>query len=84
MMPEMSGTALMREARRRVPALRVVLMTGYADDLLSGIAADEAPDALLPKPFHGRELIALVQEIMARPRAREPLARQVTTGTFTA
>lgn len=66
-MPEMSGVELLREARARIPGLRVVLMTGYADDILRDLDERDRPDALLPKPFYGAEMIAQVKSVLARP-----------------
>jgi CheY-like chemotaxis protein len=61
-MPEMRGTALIAEARRRNPALRTILATGYDD------APDDRPVNVhrLSKPFGITELEAAVDAALAR------------------
>jgi signal transduction histidine kinase len=51
----MSGVELIAEARRRLPGLRVVLMSGYVD---SAVERPRLPAdvALLPKPFDRHDL----------------------------
>jgi two-component system cell cycle sensor histidine kinase/response regulator CckA len=67
-MPGMSGVELMRAARQRIPGLRVLLMTGYADDQLRNLSAEERPDMVIAKPFTGVALIACVAELSGRTR----------------
>ncbi|RYY34075.1 MAG: response regulator, partial [Sphingomonadales bacterium] len=54
-MPNMDGLALSRAIRQRAPSTRVLLMTGYADQV------DGAGDDLLVKPFTPDVLLARVQ-----------------------
>lgn len=55
-MPGMTGTELIEQARRRNPALAVVLMTGYDPDPVAPL-----PDiAVLRKPFTRSELLAAI------------------------
>jgi len=68
-MPGMSGVELMRAARQRIPGLRVLLMTGYADDKLRDLSAAESPDRVIAKPFSGAALLACVAELSNRPHA---------------
>ncbi|MGQ9365190.1 response regulator [Azospirillum sp. ST 5-10] len=64
-MPGMTGAALAREARRRLPGLPVMVITGYAD------APDGLDcDAVLQKPFRPEELTARLAEIVRRGRRR--------------
>ena len=63
-MPEMNGVALAREARRRLPQLPVVVLTGYA-----GEAADAAGDthlSLLRKPIDSAALVGRVAALIAK------------------
>ena len=46
-MPEMSGRALAEQASRMRPDLRVLLMSGYAEDVLEGRGLDRAGGAFL-------------------------------------
>jgi two-component system cell cycle sensor histidine kinase/response regulator CckA len=75
-MPEMSGVELMRQARQRIPELRVLLMTGYADDALRGLSAAERPDRVMSKPFTVAALLACVAELTNGP----PIASATTAG----
>jgi signal transduction histidine kinase len=62
-MPEMNGVALAHEARKRLPKLPVVLLTGYASE-----AADAAGDAdfeLLRKPIDSVALVSRVSALIA-------------------
>jgi len=59
-MPETSGAALAAEARRRLPGLRVVYMTGYASDT----AAIEDGATVLAKPFTFDQLAAKIQAVL--------------------
>ena len=69
-MPGMSGVELMREARRRIPELRVLLMTGYADDKLRDLSAADSPDRIISKPFTGTALLACAAELSEGLHAR--------------
>jgi CheY-like chemotaxis protein len=53
LMPGMTGTELAREVRRLQPGVRVLVISGYAED--EGIAPDLAR---LTKPFRQAELAA--------------------------
>jgi signal transduction histidine kinase/FixJ family two-component response regulator len=57
-MPGMDGISLIREVRKRMPGLRVILLTGYAGETAS-LALDKLAGAsvrLLRKPVTGRQL----------------------------
>jgi signal transduction histidine kinase/CheY-like chemotaxis protein len=49
MMPEMTGTELAAEVRRRYPAMRILFVTGYVGE--AGDAGDISGHELLRKPF---------------------------------
>jgi PAS domain S-box-containing protein len=57
-MPEMNGVALALEARKRLPLLPVVVLTGYAKEAAE--AADGADFTLLRKPIDSAALIGRV------------------------
>jgi two-component system cell cycle sensor histidine kinase/response regulator CckA len=63
-MPDMSGLELATAARRSVPALRVLFLSGFPEDLPPEDAAN-----LLPKPFSPEELVAAVEQRLAAPSA---------------
>ncbi|MBU3079477.1 PAS domain-containing hybrid sensor histidine kinase/response regulator [Sphingomonas quercus] len=65
-MPEMNGLALIRAAQQQQPALRAILLTGYAGEipeLFSG-DAEEADFCLLRKPVTGQQLARQVASLL--------------------
>lgn len=70
MLPGIDGYELCRRIRNdpRLQQTRVILLTarGRDADIQKGI--DAGADAYLTKPFSTRELVALVQALLARPR----------------
>jgi two-component system cell cycle sensor histidine kinase/response regulator CckA len=61
-MPDISGPELARLLTRRQPALRVLLMSGYAKDEIIDRGVVSAGVALLPKPFTPERLLAAVRK----------------------
>lgn len=59
-MPDMDGVDLIEEARRRDPALPVVLFTAYTHDDRLRRVKDQAPLAVLPKPVPIQPLLELL------------------------
>ncbi|TKD51314.1 PAS domain-containing protein [Sphingomonas baiyangensis] len=59
-MPEMAGTQLAAEARRRMPDLPVLFTSGYTRDVAPADVA-ELHEALLPKPFDLNQLAERVR-----------------------
>jgi signal transduction histidine kinase len=69
---KLDGTDLARRLRRQNPALCVLLMTGYSEQLLQGLVLDDNGPAphLLRKPFDRSSLLAAIQIALAsRPSA---------------
>jgi chemosensory pili system protein ChpA (sensor histidine kinase/response regulator) len=67
-MPELDGTALIREARSRFPDLPIVRVSGSFG--ASGVRDDLPGDIVtLDKPFDPDELVALVARKVGRPGA---------------
>lgn len=62
-MPGMSGPALAEQARKLVPDLKVVLVSGYAPS-----RERLECDAYLQKPFSGMKLLATIQPLMNASR----------------
>ena len=68
-MPGMDGMALAQHLRRKRPALRVLLMTGYAE-----LRESEEVDTLdiIRKPFDVATLSERIEQILRRPMLRAP------------
>ncbi len=64
-MPTMDGPALGRAARERVPDLRIIFMSGYAEEQLRN-SIDLPGTAFLPKPFSVQDLNDAVRTALAR------------------
>jgi CheY-like chemotaxis protein len=62
-MPQMSGRQLAEQARVLHPGLPVLFMSGYPQGLLERGEVDEKLQ-LLEKPFHAKELLRRVSEVM--------------------
>ncbi|MCO5170541.1 MAG: ATP-binding protein [Planctomycetes bacterium] len=69
-MSGMSGVELARRLRAARPDLRVLLVSGYAPELLE--AGDAPPGPLLLKPFSAGALTARVREVLEAAPARQP------------
>jgi PAS domain S-box-containing protein len=66
-MPELNGAALAERVQQLVPGIRVLFMSGYADDVVTknGVLQPGAP--FLEKPFTANELAAKVRELLDQP-----------------
>ena len=61
----MGGIEMMRELRRRDPAVRAIVSSGYADSPAMARPADYGFNAVLPKPYPPRELLRVVSESLS-------------------
>jgi two-component system cell cycle sensor histidine kinase/response regulator CckA len=64
-MPEMDGPTLARELRSRNPSLKIIFVSGYAEDAFQKHLPEHGQFAFLPKPFSLKELVAVVKETLA-------------------
>ena len=60
-MPEMDGPTLMRELRKRDPALKIIFVSGYAEDAFAKNLPEGERFTFLPKPFTLKQLIETVK-----------------------
>jgi two-component system cell cycle sensor histidine kinase/response regulator CckA len=60
-MPGMDGPTLLRELRRRQPDLKIIFVSGYAEDAFSRHLRDDEQFSFLPKPFSLKELAMAVK-----------------------
>ncbi len=61
-MPEMDGPTLLRELRARNPGLKVIFISGYAEDAFAKNLPPDQQFAFLPKPFSLKQLVAAVNQ----------------------
>ncbi len=66
-MPGLSGLDLAQRLRERNPGLRVIYMSGYADNAAVNEAMRQAGGSFLPKPFTPDEVVRKVREVLDRP-----------------
>jgi two-component system cell cycle sensor histidine kinase/response regulator CckA len=64
-MPEMDGPTLLKELRRRNPGLKIIFVSGYAEDAFEKSLPKGEQFSFLPKPFTLKQLVAAVKETMA-------------------
>ncbi|PWC37976.1 histidine kinase [Azospirillum sp. TSO35-2] len=66
-MPQMDGPTLARHVRRLRPEMRVIFISGYAEDRLGEIDGVEVAH-FLPKPFSLKQLASKVKEVIREGR----------------
>jgi two-component system cell cycle sensor histidine kinase/response regulator CckA len=64
-MPEMDGPTLLKELRSRNPNLKMILVSGYAEDAFEKHLPEGGQFAFLAKPFTLKQLVAAVKDAMA-------------------
>ncbi|MGL5447131.1 MAG: cell cycle histidine kinase CckA [Rhabdaerophilum sp.] len=64
-MPEMDGPSLLRELRSRKPEIRVIFVSGYAEEAFRKNLPDGEQFDFLPKPFGLKQLVEAVKRVMA-------------------
>ena len=63
-MPEMDGPTLLRTLRSRNPDLKIIFVSGYAEDAFAKSLSEDEKFEFLPKPFTLAQLVAAVKETM--------------------
>jgi two-component system cell cycle sensor histidine kinase/response regulator CckA len=64
-MPEMDGPTLLKELRARKPDLKVIFVSGYAEEAFRKNLPDGEQFDFLPKPFGLKQLVEAVKAVMA-------------------
>ena len=64
-MPEMDGPTLARELRIRNPNLKIIFVSGYAQDAFQKHLPESGKYGFLPKPFTLKQLVAAVKETLS-------------------
>ncbi len=65
-MPEMDGPTLLGELRKRYPDLKVVFVSGYAEDAFRRNLPEGEEFNFLPKPFSLKKFVETVKDVIAR------------------
>ncbi len=65
-MPEMDGPALLKELRKRSPDLKIIFVSGYAEEAFAKSLPEGGQFEFLAKPFTLKQLIAKVKDTMAQ------------------
>jgi len=63
-MPGMDGHTLVKLVRHELPHIRVILMSGYSEDVFAEDIERDADIHFLPKPFSLKELAGLVKDVI--------------------
>jgi two-component system, cell cycle sensor histidine kinase and response regulator CckA len=64
-MPEMDGPTLMKELKKRKPDIKIIFVSGYAEDAFDKSLPDQKQFNFLAKPFTLKQLVKVVKETMA-------------------
>jgi two-component system cell cycle sensor histidine kinase/response regulator CckA len=64
-MPEMDGPTLLKELRQRNSELKIIFVSGYAEEAFEKSLPAGEQFSFLPKPFTLKQLVAAVKETMA-------------------
>jgi two-component system cell cycle sensor histidine kinase/response regulator CckA len=64
-MPEMDGPTLFKVLRERNPGIKIIFVSGYAEDAFEKSLPEGEKFEFLPKPFTLKQLVAAVKETMA-------------------
>ena len=64
-MPEMDGPTLLKELRKRNPELKIIFVSGYAEEAFEKNLPQGEQFSFLPKPFTLKQLVGAVKETMS-------------------
>jgi two-component system cell cycle sensor histidine kinase/response regulator CckA len=65
-MPEMDGPTLLKEMRKTNPKLKMIFVSGYAEDAFQKNMPAGEQFAFLPKPFTLKQLVEAVKETLSK------------------
>jgi len=65
-MPELDGPSLLRELRKTRPELKIIFVSGYAEDAFKKNLPEGEKFHFLPKPFSLKQLAIAVKETLGR------------------
>ncbi|MCW1843999.1 cell cycle histidine kinase CckA [Prosthecomicrobium hirschii] len=65
-MPELDGPSLLRELRKQRPELKIIFVSGYAEDAFAKNLPEGESFHFLPKPFSLKQLATAVKDALAK------------------
>jgi two-component system cell cycle sensor histidine kinase/response regulator CckA len=65
-MPELDGPSLLRELRKTRPDIKIIFISGYAEDAFKKNLPEGEDFQFLPKPFSLKQLAVAVKETLGR------------------
>ena len=65
-LPELDGPSLLREVRKTRPELKIIFVSGYAEDAFKKNLPEGEVFHFLPKPFSLKQLAVAVKETLGR------------------
>jgi two-component system cell cycle sensor histidine kinase/response regulator CckA len=65
-MPELDGPSLLKELRKTRPELKIIFVSGYAEDAFRKNLPEGEKFHFLPKPFSLKQLAVAVKETLGR------------------
>ena len=71
-MPEMDGPTLLKQVRERLPNLKVIFVSGYAEESVRQDIADDRASSSSPKPYSLDQINSKVKEVLQATKAPEP------------
>lgn len=80
-MPKMDGIELLAEAKRMVPLLSVIVITGYGDIQMVVRAMKAGASDFIEKPLGRRSLLLAVESVLKRNAWNAPLLGKLLTPT---
>ncbi len=64
-MPEMDGPTMLRELRKTNPDMKIIFVSGYAEEAFAKHLPDDESFQFLPKPFSLKELATAVKQTLS-------------------
>ncbi|PCJ84659.1 MAG: hypothetical protein COA52_17220, partial [Hyphomicrobiales bacterium] len=64
MMPEMDGPTLLKKLRETQPDLKIIFVSGYAEDAFAKNLDENETFSFLPKPFSLKQLATAVKDVL--------------------
>ena len=71
-MPEMDGSTLLKHVRQRYPELKVIFVSGYAEESVRRDLEDDRSVEFLPKPYSLDQINSKVKEVLQASKETEP------------